>query len=1019
MLVGIIHLSDIHFNREENIIQRRIDKIISPIISELKNVHKVFCVVSGDIANSGKSDEYIIASEFLLTLKEEIEKRVSFCNSFKFIIVPGNHDNMYPSNDVVRKVLLDQVKNKDILEIAVKDALSSVQENFVTFRDTLDGDNTGNYYSKKVSFPLTTEQSLTFNLYNSSYQCTLDSRHKGIIISEDDLITNNSGVKNELVISVFHHPMYWYNPDTKNNNLQCFKKNIIKESNIILYGHEHEQDNFKIIAEETGETYVFSGLPFQGENLKKEGFGIIVYDTSKMSFEHQNYVWDKTIYTSSGAENLFISYKTNGLQPSKKFLESIDILNIPITHYSKRELKLSDIYVHPDLDPVTKKFKIVEDWINFEKVIGDDKQPYLFILGKNQCGKTSLLRQTFSTYSELGYYPLLIDAKDIKNRNIKNLIKGAVREQYDKIENLFDHFWQLDINKRVILIDNWNEITVGQDKIDDVLTQLKLYFSKIYITCHDSFDMDEVFIGKSNYSDFKQYKILTCGHAGMKKMIEKWIQLDDQYEKYNKIEFEKTVKKTLENLNILIGKHFVPPYPFFIWTLLQSINDETLKLTTNFSNYVNCYNSLINNAFNGIDIADSDKTAYINFLASLSYDMFNKNISLISEEQLENFYFSYKKEHVIRGQWTKIHENLTKSKLVKKCEDGITFPYKYIYYFLIAKKISTIIDREQEAAEDIIMNLCDNLHIEIHKNILTFLTYHSKHPVLLNTIIVYSEEPFSDKEPITLQRDCSYVEFLSNYINKAKTFSIDEGVDYKKKSEEKLHRIDKQQRKDGMIDSSIESDMKTAEKDKKKSNLQKEYDTAENAIVLLGQIIRNQHGDFYISEIMNFVKNGFLLGFRTIRNAENSFANYINNIQQNILKSNEGNDGSLDIVQARKEIAKEVSWMGLMFCYAIFTDLVRYLSIDGLDEIYQKIEEDLDSPATKLVIFAIKAKQEKINVNLLKELVEEFRHNYVALHILKANVKYHLYYHYVEPKKKQQIIDICDFVLEKKQLQKR
>jgi 3',5'-cyclic AMP phosphodiesterase CpdA len=69
----IIHISDLHFGAEEV-------KIVDALLSDINSLEPNLVIVSGDLTQRARSDQYIAAAEFL----EKI-------NSFQ-IVVPGNHD---------------------------------------------------------------------------------------------------------------------------------------------------------------------------------------------------------------------------------------------------------------------------------------------------------------------------------------------------------------------------------------------------------------------------------------------------------------------------------------------------------------------------------------------------------------------------------------------------------------------------------------------------------------------------------------------------------------------------------------------------------------------------------------------------------------------------------------------------------------------------------------------------------------------------------------------------------------
>ena len=118
-LISFIHLSDIHFNKNSggpydidadlrNEVLLDIKENYLPIKKENRGI-----LVCGDIAFSGKEEEYKTAEEFLNKICDDIEVDRSsvFC-------VPGNHDidqnipNIFPH---IKSIQSDLASQKDIL----------------------------------------------------------------------------------------------------------------------------------------------------------------------------------------------------------------------------------------------------------------------------------------------------------------------------------------------------------------------------------------------------------------------------------------------------------------------------------------------------------------------------------------------------------------------------------------------------------------------------------------------------------------------------------------------------------------------------------------------------------------------------------------------------------------------------------------------------------------------------------------------------------------------------------------
>ena len=89
MSIAIVHLSDIHLSQNNNIAVLKKSEIANTICNNVKECDHTFIITSGDIAFSGKNDEYDLAIEFYGELEKKL-KESQIC--FDFLFVPGNHD---------------------------------------------------------------------------------------------------------------------------------------------------------------------------------------------------------------------------------------------------------------------------------------------------------------------------------------------------------------------------------------------------------------------------------------------------------------------------------------------------------------------------------------------------------------------------------------------------------------------------------------------------------------------------------------------------------------------------------------------------------------------------------------------------------------------------------------------------------------------------------------------------------------------------------------------------------------
>jgi predicted MPP superfamily phosphohydrolase len=90
--ITILHLSDIHFKKKKDeknktFRQKVQERLVEAVTGHLEEHKKLdFVAITGDIAFSGKKEEYDEARVFLDKLKKRLPKGT------EFLAVPGNHD---------------------------------------------------------------------------------------------------------------------------------------------------------------------------------------------------------------------------------------------------------------------------------------------------------------------------------------------------------------------------------------------------------------------------------------------------------------------------------------------------------------------------------------------------------------------------------------------------------------------------------------------------------------------------------------------------------------------------------------------------------------------------------------------------------------------------------------------------------------------------------------------------------------------------------------------------------------
>ena len=135
----------------------------------------------------------------------------------------------------------------------------------------------------------------------------------------------------------------------------------------------------------------------------------------------------------------------------------------------------------------------------------------------------------------------------------------------------------------------------------------------------------------------------------------------------------------------------------------------------------------------------------------------------LQKKEFYDFYTKHKETYFVSFTPDKLLEILFKSYIIKDESENFCIPYKYIYYYLISLKISSIDNKKEQ--EKIVTNLCNNLHKEREANILIFLVNHSNISFIIDELLLTTMLPFNEYDPITLDTTDKLFTMLNDLVD--------------------------------------------------------------------------------------------------------------------------------------------------------------------------------------------------------------------------------------------------------------
>lgn len=1011
MNIGILHLTDLHICNQEDFILNRVKEIVNTSSVELDSVLKLFIVVSGDIANSGDSSEYILAKNFLETMGRLFKDSIHHLNAVNYIVAPGNHDCNFNGNTDIRDKLLLSVPgdgNDDIKPTILNECVK-VQDDFWNFNESLTNRKCERI-SSQISFPITIERNIIFNIYNTSWCSAKNEAVGSLMFPKSSLL--KSEIDSAIVVSMFHHPTSWLSPNTTNNNKRIFEKHLLDESNIVLCGHEHEGASYSKNSMQTQNGFAyFEGIALQNRYDENSGYNLLVINTEEEIGECLQFRWKDGCYAKSEDSRFSLNTKKVGIVFCDDYRKIINELSVPLKHSKKEDLMLSDIFIYPDLEPINKNKDDPLKYISASELLTNNK---VIIEGESQSGRTSLLYKLMIDRYEAGCFPIFIEGKNIKNIDIKAIVKRSVKLQYGKDDTVLPKFNAIDKSKKIVIIDNFDDSLLNPESKGKLIDKFSVGFGNILITVKEANEVHKITESETVFADFSHYKILPLGYLKRNELVEKWIRLGLNKLTIQEDDIARNVKITFDTISNLIGEQLIPSHPFFILTLLQSLDNQIQSYDMAPTSYAYCYHSLIHISLIREKVPNDRIGSVFNFLAVFSFKLYESKKSLIKRCDLESFYNNYNTKFIFTYSFCNLITILTNAIILKEEEGYYFFSYKYLSFFLTAKHISTILSESK--GKKILNEMCNNLHVEENANILVFLTHHTNNNDLLEEILFASMLPFENYKPITLKTDDQFFKFLSEFVTTIKNDILPENSCPRENRNKALANKDRCNR------------VKTLEK----TNIDNvpvteivELSQTYKVIKILGQIIKNQHGNFEKDKLVSFLESSYNVCFRsidflsTIITAEkkNITAAIIEKQIQNKTKSSKQSKDelqervikNLDEKVLEKKISDFLQFVGYRLCLQSFSNLSLSVGTINMENIYDIVAKKIDTPAAKLITFTIKTYYGKLSILDLQELHEEFKKNPVASHILKARVASYVYNNHVPHDKKAKIVKMLGF----------
>lgn len=874
MKIGIIHLSDLHFlsKRIENPILDRVDNIASALDSVVKNPSICFIVVSGDIAYSGKNAEFKIAKRFFKSLTASINARILDC-AIEYVFVPGNHDCDFSKDNNVRDLILQEITPK-VIDDSVIVQCTEVQNNYFNFIQEfikdIEIDDPKSRLVQSIHHKVD-QKIIEFVLFNTSFMST-ENEKQGSLIFPDQYISKNTNTKSNLVISVLHHPYNWF----ESSSARTLRETLEETSDVVITGHEHETDLY-IKSRPSGEQseYIEGGVFQDSQNKFHSEFNILEIDVKNEVQYIHCFQWTKKNRYEEKEKSASLPLLRNSYRLRKEYSlkdEFEEFLNDPgakFTHREKEVIYLDDIFIYPDLRlidfPKSKEFKTSIIKENIPSFIID--QSKVLLIGTEKSGKTSLSKAIFRAFRSNSLIPIYLNGEKIK-RPRKTHLSGLIQQAYENQYRTPDYidFNQLSLSKRAIIVDDFHLVNVNPIGRDLIISYLESIFSVVVLVGGENLQFQDLIERESDENSILRYlycEIMPLGHLRRSELIKKWYRLG-RYLSRDTIEIGRQVIIAQRLVNELIGKNLTPTYPVYILVILQQIEAQTpLETTSATGSYGYLYESLLTVALSTSSKLNLDLDTQYSYLAELSYYIYQSQSKSVSKDDLFDWHQEFCKKYGLRLDLKDMTLNFNSAGIIEIVNNKTSFKYPYAYYYFIGRYFRD--NLHDPDIKKILKSMSKRLHHRESANVLMFLTYLSKDPYILSTIIEAARELFLQFKEVDIVKDSGFLDNLSVEIPKL----IIKGLDSEERHKEILEKKDEIE----ILDNKIKDEPKNLDEVDIDINLDLvlQVNVAFKTIQILGQILRNYPGSLDRYQKNELSKEAYSLGLRMLKFIYTSF----------------------------------------------------------------------------------------------------------------------------------------------------
>lgn len=335
MKLAMLHLSDIHIKTPTDQILLRSKQIAQALNTILHEIETLLIFVSGDIAQSGSTSEYELATKFFHEIEAAIRSEREL--PINWILAPGNHDGAFKDSKSTRNLNIAGVleHGEGIIDDDIIDTCTLPQENYFKFeevfskRNCIFRDKLWKQFVYQVG-----ERKVSVSAINASWMSQVPEE-QGRLVFPLKRYANYAKTEADISIAVMHHPLNWY----AQTSYHPFREFLVRNYCLVLSGHEHVNNAIAIenLTHAKRTIMLEAGALWPHNSKEISQFSLVELDVDTGDLMHTPYIWESasgryTPISSSPKKHCIVPLRKSSFEPTDEMKEALEDLGAPFTH---------------------------------------------------------------------------------------------------------------------------------------------------------------------------------------------------------------------------------------------------------------------------------------------------------------------------------------------------------------------------------------------------------------------------------------------------------------------------------------------------------------------------------------------------------------------------------------------------------------------------------------------------------------------------------------------------------------